>query len=132
MGIPRDCRDPKSSWELLKFLYLSDAALQARQQYTDILPPMREHWSSSLYHRPDPFYGGQRIGELYVALAEQIPARYVTPFTTLGTSELASVLSKAIRHVQARGPQGLPEACQAWLGRAAEDLRRRIDFGLFE
>lgn len=129
LAIPRRCRDPEASWRLLKFLLLSDEAVAARQRHTDILPPLKEHWKSPLYHRPDPFFGGQKIGQLYVELAGQVPERHVTPFTLLAGQALALVLNRAVDHVNAQGAVGLEAACQRWLREAAEDVRRRVEFG---
>ena len=47
-----------------------------------MLPAIPEYWSDPAYHATDPFFAsGQFIGDLYVALAPQIPERIVTPYT---------------------------------------------------
>jgi arabinosaccharide transport system substrate-binding protein len=132
MGIPRRCKDPEKSWQLLKFLYTTPQSLEARLRFTNIIPPMREQWSNPMYHRPDPFYGGQKVDELYIELADRIPKRYVTPFTPMAVQSLSFALGKAVAHVEDHGEEGLREVCQAYLDRQAQDLRRRIEFGTFE
>lgn len=129
IAIPRRAADPDAAWELAKFLYLSAEGLRARQRETMILPPVKAHWSDGRYHQPDPFFGGQRADELFIELAGQIPPRYVTPFTALGTQSLARVLNEAVDYVQANGEPGLRQAVQGWLDEEAEDLRRRVEFG---
>jgi arabinosaccharide transport system substrate-binding protein len=132
VGIPRRAKDPAASWELLKFIYFSNEGLAARERHTQILPPIRSRWSQPIYDQPSVYFGGQRIGALYRELADQIPRRYVTPYTALGTQSLATVLNKAVDHVRTRGESGLVEACQRWLNEEAEALEKRVAFGTFE
>jgi arabinosaccharide transport system substrate-binding protein len=132
IGIPRQCRDPEAAWALLKLLYFSPAGLEARRRYSDILPPDRAQWQSPVYHRADPFFGGQKVMGLYVTLAEAIPRRYVTPFSALATSYLSAVLARAVDRVEQRGAEGLEGQCAAWLAEAQGALRERMDFGTFE
>jgi hypothetical protein len=93
---------------------------------------MREQWADPLYHQADPFYGGQRVDELYIHLADRIPSRYVTPFTPMAVQSLSFALGRAVAHVEDYGEAGLREVCQAYLDRQAKDLRKRIAFGTFE
>ena len=132
MGIPRRCKDPEESWKLLKFLYTTPQSLQARLRFTHIIPPMREQWADPMYHSADPFYGGQKVDELYIQLADRIPKRYVTPFTPMAVQSLSFALGRAVAHVDDYGEAGLHEVCQAYLDRQAKDLRKRIAFGTFE
>jgi arabinosaccharide transport system substrate-binding protein len=129
IGIPRRARDPEASWRLAKWLYLSDEGLKARQRFTMILPPVKSQWKDPAYHQPDAFFGGQSPNAMYVELADQIPPRYLTPFTAMGTAALSSVLNKAVDHVAAHGEAGLRQAVQGWLDEEARDLQRRVEFG---
>ncbi|MGE5609226.1 MAG: extracellular solute-binding protein, partial [Bacillota bacterium] len=139
MGIPRTAKDPEASWALLKCLYLSPESLRARQRLNKILPPLKSQWRDPLFHQADPFFAGQKVDELYIDLAEQIPPRYVTPFTPIGSLSLSMVLSNAVAYVgeHANEPReqleaGLRTACQKWLDREANELRKRIEFGKLE
>lgn len=132
IAIPRRARDPDAAWELAKFLYLSREGLDARLRHTLIIPPLREQWDAPAYHTADPYFGGQKANELFVELADQIPPRYVTPFTALGTQSLATVLNRAVEYVEANGEAGLEEAVQRWLDEEADYLRRRVAFGEYD
>lgn len=132
IGITRDSLNHADAWKLIEFLYLSPEGLAARQKVTSILPPVIEWWDQPIYHREDRFYGGQRIDELFVELARQIPRRYVTPVTPIADAQLAVVLNRAVKHVETHGTIGLVEECQRWLDFAAADLRARIKHGRFE
>jgi ABC-type glycerol-3-phosphate transport system substrate-binding protein len=131
-AIPRAAKNPAASWRMIQFLYLSPQAIKARQQYTDILPANPTAWNDPGYHLSDPFFGGQKVNELYIELARQLPERYVTPFTVLAEQQLANVLIQAIERMRTQGSAGLQEQCQHWLNAEAIDLQRRVNFGKFE
>jgi arabinosaccharide transport system substrate-binding protein len=132
MGIPRMCPDPAMAWKVIEHFQFSPEAIAARQRTTNILPPVRDYWNDPFYSDPDPFYGGQAIGRLYCELAEQIPRRYVTPYTSMASAALAKVQSQAVNYMRQHGSAGLEQFCQQQLNHAADDLQRRIDFGRIE
>jgi ABC-type glycerol-3-phosphate transport system substrate-binding protein len=132
IGIPRNARDPQASWALLKHLYLTPEAFEARQRYTDILPPTKSMWGDARYDAPDALYDGQRTARLFAELAEQVPARTVTPFSNFGASALRLVMNRAQRHVETHGEAGLAGNIERWLEEAEVALERRIAFGQFE
>jgi ABC-type glycerol-3-phosphate transport system substrate-binding protein len=131
MGIPRNCKDPEESWRLLKWLYFSDAARRAQKRYTDILPPVKEHWAEYM-DEEDPYFGGQKVRRLMAELAEDIPEAHVTPFRPWGKEALSVVLARAVDHVNEHGETGLRENCRKWLDELAWELRRRIERGTVE
>jgi arabinosaccharide transport system substrate-binding protein len=133
IGIPRGCKDPQQSWKLIEALYLDHEAIDYRRRTNAILPPIREYWNDEIYQRGDPFFiDNQKVDQLYIELANELPLRYATPFTTVALGLLSDVLNKAVARVDAGEISGLDEDIQLWLNDAAEDLRRRIDFGTFE
>jgi ABC-type glycerol-3-phosphate transport system substrate-binding protein len=131
-GIPRAAKNPEASWRMIQFLYLSPQAIKARQTYTDILPAIPAAWNDPSYHHSDPYFGGQKVNELYIDLARQLPERYVTPFTVLAEQQLGNVLNHEIDRMRKQGSAGLQEQCQRWLDAEAVDLQRRVNFGKFE
>jgi len=139
IGIPRAARDPEASWRLLKLLYLSPQSLRARDRFSQIIPPVVEHWSDPIFHQPNDYFGGLKIDELYISLAPRIPLRYVTPFTALGSMALARVLADARAFVESHAsePRAQMEAelrrrVQGWLEKMDARVRERIEFGKFE
>lgn len=132
-AIPRRCSDPEAAFKLITFLYSDPKGGEARWRSTMILPAFKELWKEPAYHEPDPYFGGQRVGELYIDLAEQLPERYVTNFTALASAQLSAVLSRAIAAVNEGADDAtLRPQVQTWLEEAAKDLERRIEFGKFE
>jgi multiple sugar transport system substrate-binding protein len=132
IGITRDSKHHEDAWKLIQFLYFSQAGLDARLKVTNILPPVIDQWNDPRFHKEDPYFGGQKIDELYVDLARQIPRRYVTPVTPIAHSALGVVVNEAVRYVRENGTEGLEAHCQHWLDLAAEDLSARIKHGRFE
>ena len=89
-----------------------------------------EQWNDSGYHRADAYFGGQKVDELYIDLARQIPRRYVTPATTIAALQLSVILNRAVAYVDEHGnADGLEEQCRTWLRHAETDLARRIEHG---
>jgi len=133
VGIPKMAKDPEASFKLAEFLYLSKEAIAARRKTDDILPPVKAMWNDPEYQEPDPFYGGQRVGALYVELARELPPRLVTPFTSIALATLNRVVHDAME-LGKEGHSGidLEQRCQKLLDEAAEDVHKRIEFGKFE
>ncbi|HEX8522130.1 MAG TPA: extracellular solute-binding protein [Tepidisphaeraceae bacterium] len=128
VGITKACKDPKRAFKLIEFLYFSPEGIRTRQQTTDILPPLKTAWSDEIYHRPDPFLGGQRGAELYTQLAHQLPERFQSPASPLAAVALQYVLNNCVSYIKDHNSaDGLEARCQHWLDFAAKDLNRRIE-----
>ncbi|MBV8779908.1 MAG: extracellular solute-binding protein [Phycisphaerae bacterium] len=128
IGLPRQGKHQQAAWALAEMLTTHPLA--------ERIPPLPARWSDPIYHQPDSFFGGQSIDDLYIHLAEQLPPRTVTSFSTLADTELADVLHQAVqmqRDFPARSgddPEALRQ-CEQWLNSAADDLRDRIRLSSF-
>jgi arabinosaccharide transport system substrate-binding protein len=134
IGIPRNCKDPESAWKLIEHLYFSKEGLDARRQYTSILPPVITLWDDPVYQRPDPYFGGQQTDRLLIELAKELPERYVTPASAIASGYLGRVMVDAAGFVNSHpgDQEALVAQCRAWLGGVSKDLRRRIEHGKFD
>jgi ABC-type glycerol-3-phosphate transport system substrate-binding protein len=134
MAIPRTCRHPEEARALAVYLTTSPAVFAANKLAGfDLIPPLPGTWAEAAYHQPDAFYAGnQAVDDLYVRLAEQLPRKYVTPFTAVAETELSDAVSRAVEYRREYGDAGLLEQCQRWLDDDAADLERRIRFGTFQ
>ena len=126
-AIPRFCPDPDRAWHLIEQTYLTPTAIATRWHITGVLPPLPSAWADPMFHQPDPFFGGQRITELYMLLSTDLPPRPMTPYTTTAQNLLAWVLSRAVSHVRS-GNGDLEPACRRWLADRQAQLERLIDF----
>ncbi|MEA2711082.1 MAG: arabinooligosaccharide transport system substrate-binding protein [Phycisphaerales bacterium] len=136
MGITKACENPDLAWKLMEHLYFSKPGMKARQESSEILPPITTMWNEPVYHAPDPYFGNQKASELYIELAPKIPARYVTFASQVATLELNQALVRATEYVKAHkddlDERELEGNCRKWLATSAADLRRRMDQWRFD
>ena len=92
IGITKQCDNPDRAWELLKFTYFDRPGLINRYETTRIIPPLKAAWDAPIFKEPDVYLGGQPLGELFIQLAPDLPARYQNPYW----SEAADLLNDAI------------------------------------
>jgi len=103
LGIARDAANPDELWAFAKHLYLSPELSRRLFQEGDIISPVREFWKDPVYDAPDAFFRGQPRGRLYVSLADQVPPRYNSAFSTLAVARLQSVASQLAAIADSRG-----------------------------
>ncbi len=126
-GIPRSCPRPDLAWRWVEAAYLADPV--GRYRATGVLPPLPAAWADPAFHRPDPFFAGQRVAELYVRLAPELPPRQVTAYTTTAQNLLAYVLDRAVSRVRSGGSgRDLEPAVRGWLADRQAQLQRLVDF----
>jgi arabinosaccharide transport system substrate-binding protein len=128
IGITRTCRQPDTAWKLIESLYLDRSALATRQTATAILPPIPEYWQSPVYHQDDPFYGGQKIDEMYITLADELPPTKMTAYTMTAQMHLSIALNQAVARVQSSRSDGPEVDIRADLAMAQQRVERMIQF----
>ena len=128
VAIPRNCRDPQASWQLLHALQLSPEAAKARLAHSSILPAIQSAWADPAYDAPDPFFAGQPVGRLYTQLAAQLPAQYISPYSLLLSQTLSAVLSQAQRDLESNARDPLEPRIQDQLNAAQTKLARVLQF----
>jgi arabinosaccharide transport system substrate-binding protein len=96
LGIPRTAaktpEDFEELWAFAKKLYLSREL--ARELWTrgSIISPVKENWSDPIYDQPEPYFGGQATGRLYIGQAPHIPTRASSPFNTIALQRTQAAL----------------------------------------
>jgi arabinosaccharide transport system substrate-binding protein len=128
IGITRTCPDPDGAWKVIERLYLDPDALKARQATTGILPPIREYWTAPVYHAPEAFYAGQKIDELFIQLADELPGTTMTAYSISVQTYLSIELNRAVGKARSSGAIGLEEDCRHSLAEAQADVQRMIRF----
>jgi arabinosaccharide transport system substrate-binding protein len=122
--ISRRSRNVELAWELAKFLYFEPEDLAQRFRETNIIPPLRDVWSSSVFDEPNAYYSGQRIGRLYANLAPEVPPVYSAPTYRATYLKVDAVLAKATEHYKEFGEQGLLETIREDLAEADAYMKR--------
>lgn len=81
LAIPKTAPDPDQSWKFAKHLYVSREL--ARELYTvgGIITPITSYWDDPIYDEPEPYFGGQRVGRMYIDLAPDVPVRDSSPYS---------------------------------------------------
>jgi arabinosaccharide transport system substrate-binding protein len=134
LGIPRTAKDPDALWEFAKHLYLSRELAQELYVRGDIITPVRELWDDPVFDAPDPFFGGQRKGRMYIELAPQVPERYSSPFGALALARLQSATSEvcaAAGRMDATSIEPLLPIAREALKRAQADTMRHVQRNRF-
>jgi arabinosaccharide transport system substrate-binding protein len=128
-AITKAAPDFERAWAMAKHLYLSPEVAEAHFRATCIISPVKEFWKLPAYHEPDPFFSGQKVGELYIEAAPHIPERNSSPFLGLVRERMMSILVTLKAHAVARDRYDLdtllPEA-RRLLAEAQHDLATRV------
>ena len=104
----------------MEHLYFNADDLGERYATTGIIPPVKEAWTLPVFGRPEPYFGGQRIGKLFTRLAPAVPPSQNTPFTKLVKVKLSEVVDNCAKWYDARGTKDLT-GLQAFIG---QELQR--------
>lgn len=129
LGISRDAANPEELWAFAKELYFSPEC--ARDLFTqgDIISPVRACWSDPVYDAPDPYFGGQPRGRLYVDLADELPQRYNSTFSALALARVQGCMTKLAAIARSTGEgtyeRLLPEA-QRLLAEAQREIMTHV------
>jgi len=92
LGITKAAPDFERAWSMAKHLYLSPTVAEAHFRSTCIISPVKAFWNLPVYHEPDTFFSGQKIGELYTAEAPNVPARFSSPYIALVEERMMTIL----------------------------------------
>ncbi len=81
------------AWEFLEFMYMGKESQIARFEQINMVPTMFEAANDpAVAEIEDPFFGGQRLGEIYAELAPEAPVWYQSPFGSAANTAFADNL----------------------------------------
>ncbi|MBI2939127.1 MAG: extracellular solute-binding protein [Chloroflexi bacterium] len=100
----------------LEWTFLDPNRVVVRYQMIDLYPPLKEALKDPRMREPRPYYGGQRLGELFAELAPDVPTWYNHPAQGEG---VPAVQRLAIRPVM-EGKKSVKEA----VAETAAELRK--------
>jgi arabinosaccharide transport system substrate-binding protein len=128
ISISKNSKRPDDAWELVKFLYFDREELEPRFRGTNILPPLKDAWTLPAFQAQNPYYSGQRLGQLYADLAPSTPPVYSAPVHTLAQAKFDQAFFRSADYYKEHGETGLKEAIHEALAIAQgelEDLAHR-------
>lgn len=73
MAIPKGVADPDLIYKIIEYIQYDQSALKVRWEQTTMLPPMAEVWGDEMFKKPDVRFGGQKLGELMISAAKELP-----------------------------------------------------------
>ena len=124
LGLTRKCPNPDLAWDLARHLYLDTESLAERFRELNILPPLRDAWKLPAFAEPRPYWSNQPIGTLYIALADQVPPQFTSPFIELAKAKMGEVITACAAYYWDYGEDGFEAFVRARLRRAADHVRR--------
>lgn len=123
VGITKHCKDQEMAWDLAKYFYTDPAQLADRFRELNIIPPFKGAWNQPVLQEPRSYWGGQKIGARYVALAPDVPYQYTSPAIVTAKSKLSEALVSCVRYYNAHGESGFDPFIRARLKRSADEVR---------
>jgi len=133
-GIPKHADEPEKAWQFIKKLYTSQEVAEALYRTSGIISPTKTHWDLPMYQEPDPFFGGQRVGQLYLEQAPHVPLRVSTPYHSLAGTEVANALIRTRRWAEEQNiwdREALQKVAMTQLQQAEAKVRSRMEQNVF-
>lgn len=113
LGITKYCKDPEAA--LAFILWLESAKNQAESFLDPVLfPSTPASYTDSRLTAPDPFFGGQRIVDVFAESAKKYPGAYFSPYDTIIRTPIAAELVNV--------EIGSKSSAQAW-----KDAQHQVD-----
>jgi len=80
-GVTKQSKNPDLAWQFLHYGYMTRANQIKRFQEIHYFPTEKNVLQSpEITSVTDPYYGGEKIGALYAAVATQVPTQYQSPY----------------------------------------------------
>lgn len=113
MVILEESKNKEAAWAFIEFMLGRERSQLMQLAQADFFPALETTYNDPLFIQGDPFYGGQRIREVYREAAKQIPeARIYGPYKELMSGHVATAIQKYATG-QMSAQAALDEAAQA-------------------
>jgi ABC-type sugar transport system, periplasmic component len=95
MGISKSAKSPKLAFDVACFLFYGREAIPVRYKVTSILPPQTNLWDMDIFRQPFAMFDGQKVGELQISLAKDMPPLVNNDHTLVVAGKIREFLSRA-------------------------------------
>ena len=126
MVITKYSKKQDLAWELAKYLYLDEDDRATRFKDTYIIPPFKEVWDRTEFKTSSAFYSGQKIGQLFIDLADEIPSVPTSPFIQQAKDAVNRTCLNAMGYYDKHQEKGLKDFIKRELKSAKEHLEKTI------
>jgi lactose/L-arabinose transport system substrate-binding protein len=117
ISITKSSSNPDAAWAYIKY-HLGRADTQSNMyKQTDIFPALEAAWRSPYIRQADPYYGNEKVRQMFVAAAQHIPRAFVY---SSDYQQMNALVSTEIQKY-AMGK----ETAQQALSNAAKEIRSR-------
>lgn len=123
LAITKACRNVDLAWKLAMWLYYDAEQLGPRFKATNIIPPLKAAWNQPELNESRPFFSGQKLGQLYAALAPQVPPDTYTAHTNDAVARLSEAFTNTSIYFDQHGEAGLENYARGELKRCADIVR---------
>ena len=134
LGVTRATEDFEAAWAAAKHLYLNRETARRLYETTFIISPVKAMWDEPFYDEPSDYFGGQRVGRVFIDLAPDVPRRSSNPFRDMARSEYGNAMSQLFAHAQRTGahtPDALLPEARRLLTKAQADVTRQMRRNVF-
>jgi len=134
LAITRTTSNPDGAWAFAQALYTDAAGAELTFRGTGIIPPVKALWNLPVFDEPDPYFGGQPIGRLFIDQAPNVPHRSSSPFGPAATARLMTALQQLVREAESSGRHdatSLREPARRLLAEGDRQLAREIGRNVF-
>lgn len=129
LAIPKTAPDFEACWTFARHLYLSDELARELYRVGGIITPITSHWGDPIFDEPDPYFGGQPKGRMYIDLAPHIPERSTSPYTRRAIERVADAGLRLLTYANANAvydPASLEPVALEMLGSAQRAIERQM------
>ena len=91
-----------------------------------VIPPLKDAWNLPQFAHPNEFYSNQPIGQMYAALAPDVPEVFSSPITKTTQGKIDEAYTRAGLYYDQHGEEGLEQKIKQELDRAEEYLQIRL------
>jgi lactose/L-arabinose transport system substrate-binding protein len=119
LAIPAESDNKEAAWAFIEFMLAREENQIIQFAYNDFLPALETTYDDPIFSEPDPFFGDQTPRQIYLDVAQQIPAATIYgPHYSLMNGHVATAIQR-----YATGELSAQEA----LTEAAEAIRLETD-----
>lgn len=79
------------AWDFMKFSMLSIEGNVRRFEETNLFPPYIPAMDNERLHKPDEYFSGQDLGQIFADLGPEVPAQYQSPYRSELNSNLGAL-----------------------------------------
>lgn len=127
LAITKHSKHPDLAWQLAMFFYLDKAAVPARYELTDILPPVKKFWTMPCFHQPSAYWSGQKTGEFYISLAPYVPPHYSNTYLQDAHTQMSMAVIDCVHYYDTHGyPPSNDPAFQAYVQQRLHYAAKRV------